>query len=158
LNVSRQKLFILITLLLGICLATGGCNAQKAAKPLPGTPKEVANLVETEAVKVEGVKKAAALVSDRTIYVGLELKDNYDKQKITSIEQSVLDRTAYLEPDYNIGVTSDMALVTKIKDAAMRFEQGTPLSGLKSEITQIGQGVKLTKEAVNKETGRPGIH
>lgn len=156
-NVSRQKLFILITLLIGVCLATGGCGTQKAAKPIPGTPKEVAKLVETEAVKVEGVKKAAALVSDRTIYVGLELKEKYGKQQITSIEQSVLDRTTYLEPSYNIGVSSDMMIVAKIKNVAMAFAKGTPLSSFKNEIKQIDQGVKLKKEAVDKKVGPPAI-
>jgi len=157
LNVSRQKLFILITLLIGVCLVTGGCSSQKPAKPMPGTPKEVANLVETEAGKVEGVNKATALVSDKTIYVGLELKGKLDKQQSTAIEQSVLDRTTYLEPDYNIGVSSDMEMVRKIKDVTMGFAQGNPLSNYNNEIMQIDQGVKLKKEALDRETGSTAI-
>jgi len=157
LNVSRQKLFILITLLIGVCLVTGGCSSQKPAKPMPGTPKEVANLVETEAGKVEGVNKATALVADKTIYVGLELKDKNNGQQSTAIEQSVLDRVAYLEPDYNIGVSSDMEIVGKIKDVSMGFAQGNPLSSFNNEIMQIDQGVKLKKEAIDKETGLTGI-
>ena len=157
-NVSRQKLFILITLLIGVCLVTGGCGSQKLAKPMPGTPKEVANLVETEAGKVEGVSKATALVADKTIYVGLELKEKQDQQQTTAIEQSVLDRMTYLEPDYNIGVSSDMGIVRKIKDVSMGFAQGNPLSNYNNEIMQIDQGVKLKKEALNPETGRKTVH
>ena len=156
-NVSRQKLFILITLLIGVCLVTGGCSSQKPAKPMPGTPKEVANLVETEAGKVDGVNKATALVSDKTIYVGLELEEENNKQQITSIEQSVLDRMAYLEPDYNIGVSSDNEIVRKIKNVAMGFTQGNPLSTYNNEIMQIDQGIKLKKAAINPETAPTGI-
>jgi len=125
---------------------------------MPGSPQEVANLIETEAGKVEGVNKATALVADKTIYVGLELKEQQDKQQTTAIEQSVLDRMAYLEPEYNIGVTSDMAIVSKIKDVAMGFAQGNRLSTYSNEIMQIDQGVKLKKEAIDKETGPRSVH
>ncbi len=157
-NMSRQKLFILITLLIGVCLVTGGCSSQKPAKPMLGSPKEVANLVETEASKVEGVNKATALVSDKTIYIGLELKEKQDEQQSTAIEQSVLDRMTYLEPDYNIGVSSDMDIVGKIKDVAMGFAHGNPLSSFNNEIMQIDQGVELKREALDKEPGPTGIH
>jgi len=125
---------------------------------MPGTPKETANLVETEAGKVEGVNKATALVSDKTIYVGLELKDENNQQQTTAIEQSVLDRTAYLEPDYNIGVSSDKAIVRKIKDVAMSFSQGNPLSNYSNEIMQIDQGTRLKKAAIDPNVRPTGIH
>jgi len=125
---------------------------------MPGTPKETANLVETEAGKVEGVNKATALVADRTIYVGLELKDNYSEQQSTSIVQSVMDRTAYLEPGFNIGVTSDANTVGKIKDVAMGFSQGNPLSNYSNEIMHIDQGIKLKKAAIDPQVGPTGIH
>ena len=157
-NVSRQKLFILITLLIGVCLVTGGCSSQKPAKPMPGSPNEVANLVETEAGKVEGINQVTALVADKSIYVGLELKENQDKQQTTLIEQSVLDRTAYLEPEYNIGVSSDMDIVGKIKDVAMGFAQGNPLSTYSNDIMQIDQGIKLKKQAVYPGTGPTSTH
>lgn len=157
-NVSRHKLFILITLLMGVCLVTGGCSSQKPAKPLTVTPKEVRNLVETEAGKVEGVNQATALVADKTIYIGLELKDKPDKQQTTAIEQSVLDRMTYLEPSYNIGVSSDTTIAGKIKDVAMGFAQGDPLSKFNNDIMQIDQGVKLKKEAVDPGTNRQTVH
>ncbi len=157
-NVSRLKLFILITLLIGVCLVTGGCSSQKPAKPMPGTPNEVASLVETEVGKVDGVNKATALVADKTIYVGLELKEKLDEQQSTIIEQSVLDRTTYLEPEYNIGVSSDMEIVGKIKDVAMGFAQGNPLSTYSNDIMQIDQGIKLKKQAVYPGTGPTSTH
>jgi len=158
LNVLRSKLFILITLVIGVCLVTGGCSSQKPAKPMPGVPGEVRQLVETEAGKVEGVSKATALVADKTIYIGLELKDQQDEQQSKAIEQSVLDRMTYLEPSYNIGVSSDRTIVGKIKDVAMGFAQGDPLSKFNNEIMQIDQGVKLKKEAIDPGTDRQTIH
>ena len=157
-NVSRQKLLILTILLLGVCLLMGGCSSQKPAKPMPGSPNQVANLVETEAGKIEGINQVTALVADKTIYVGLELKNKQDEQQSTIIEQSVLDRTAYLEPEYNIGVSSDMEIVGKIKDVAMGFAQGNPLSSFSNELMQIDQGVKLKKEAIYPGTGPISTH
>jgi len=158
LNVSRQKLFILITLLIGACLVTVSCSSQKPAKPMPGSPNEVANLVETEAGKIEGISKATALVADKTIYVGIEMKDKQNEQQSTIIEQSVLDRTTYLEPEYNIAVSSDIEIVGKIKNVAMGFAQGNPLSAYSNEIMQIDQGVKLKKQAVYPGTGYTSTH
>lgn len=157
-NISRQKLFILITLVIGVCLVTGGCSSQKPAKPMPGTPKEVRNLVETEAGKVEGVSQATALVADKTIYIGLDLKDKQDEQQSKAIAQSVLDRMTYLEPSYNIGVSSDATIVGKIKDVAMGFAQGDPLSKFNNEIMQIDQGLKLKKEAIEPGTNSQTVH
>lgn len=157
-NVLRQKIIILMTLLIGACLVAGGCSSQKLAKPMPGTPKEVANLVETEAGKVEGVSQATALVADKTIYVGLEMKEKMNEQQAKSIEQSVLDRMTYLEPNYNIGVSSDLGIVGKIKAVAMGFAQGNPLSKYSNEITQIDQGVKLKNQAIEPGTGRQTVH
>ncbi|PKM78019.1 MAG: hypothetical protein CVU90_04710 [Firmicutes bacterium HGW-Firmicutes-15] len=156
-NVSRQKLFILITILIGVCLVAGGCSSQKPAKPMPGTPKEVANGIETEAQKVEGVNKATALVSDKNIYIGLDLKENIDKQKSTAIEKSVLDRMMYLEPNYAMGVTSDMDLVRKIRYVAQNFAQGNPLSSFQNEIMEIDQGISVKREALDSTTGTTGI-
>ncbi|MDD3364529.1 MAG: YhcN/YlaJ family sporulation lipoprotein [Syntrophomonas sp.] len=154
---SRQKLCISITLLIGICLVAGGCSSQKPAKPEAGFPKEVANRVETEAGKVEGVNKATALVSDKNIYIGLELKEKLDKQKSTTIERSVLDRMIYLEPKYAIGVTSDMDLISKIKGVAQGFAQGNPLSSFQNEIMEIDQGISVKSEALDSTTGTTGI-
>ncbi len=141
---SRQ--IFLITLLIGACLLMGGCSpAKKPAETMPGTPKEVATLVETEAGKVSGVDQATALVADKNIYIGLDLKANLDKQQSTAIEKSIMDRMVYLEPNYNISVTSDMDTVTMIKAVARGFAQGKPLSDFKNEIEIINTRVTSQK-------------
>jgi len=124
---------------------------------MPGTPKEVATRVETEAAKVEEVNQATALVSDKNIYIGLELKEKLDKQKSTTIERSALDRMIYLEPNYAIGVTSEMDLVNKIKDVAQGFSLGHPLSSFQNEIIEIDQGISVKREAVDSTPGTTGI-
>lgn len=148
-RLSVQRRLTLIILLLGLCMAASGCSSQKAAKPWVGTPNQVAGLVETEAVKVDGVSQVKALAADKTIYIGLELKENEGEQQTRAIEQSVLDRMAYLEPDYNIAVTSDMTLVGIIKEVAAGFAQGNRLSNYSNQITQLDQGITLKKAAVN---------
>jgi Sporulation lipoprotein YhcN/YlaJ (Spore_YhcN_YlaJ). len=139
-------------------MATSGCSSQKAAKPEPGTPNQVAGLVESEAVKVDGVSQVKALAADKTIYIGLELKENQGEQQTRAIEQSVLDRMAYLEPGYNIAVTSDMTLVGKIKEIAEGFAQGNRLSTYSSQIMQLDQGIKLKKTAVSPGPAPSSVH
>ncbi|MEA4925662.1 MAG: YhcN/YlaJ family sporulation lipoprotein [Syntrophomonadaceae bacterium] len=157
-NAARRNLLIFMIVLTGVCLVASGCRSQTPAKPEAGTPKEVAGLVENEAVKVDGVSQAKALVADKTIYIGLELTGNQDERQTSAIEQSVLDRMTYLEPNYNIAVTSDMILVGKIKEVAAGFAQGNRLSNYSNEIMQLDQGIKLKKEAVDPNLAPSTAH
>jgi YhcN/YlaJ family sporulation lipoprotein len=164
LKTSKYIPLLFITLLIGLSLITAGCSsytkkptlptsntqepsttvtpdnstaAPNATSPAPTYPTEVANRAATEANKVTGVNKATAIVSGKTIFVGLDLKANIDKQKSAAIEKAVLDQVKKVESGYTVMVTSDIDTVTRIKNVAQGVAQGKPLSSFTNEITNI---------------------
>jgi YhcN/YlaJ family sporulation lipoprotein len=164
---SNSLLLMFITLLIGLSLITGGCNsaAKKPVQPMPDTttpstpmpdtttpstpmipdttstapayPTEMANKISMEAGKVMGVKKAMVLISEKMIYIGLDLQGNLDKQKSAAVEKSVMDKIKSMEPGYTVMVTSDADIVTRIKNVSMGIAQGKPLTSFKTEIDNI---------------------
>ncbi|MDD3365452.1 MAG: YhcN/YlaJ family sporulation lipoprotein [Syntrophomonas sp.] len=158
----RSTLIMFMTLLIGICLVVGGCNsaAKKPIQPIPSAPMpaspepnnpvnpntpssaqpstmEVANRAVIEADKVMQVNKAAAIVQDNIIYIGLDLKANLGKQKIAATEKNVVDRVKKIETGYTVRVTSDMATVAAIKTIAEGIAEGKPMTSFKKEMDMI---------------------
>jgi YhcN/YlaJ family sporulation lipoprotein len=155
LKISKQILLMFIVLLIGVSLAAGGCStlAKKPTQPTtpapsiqttpnvttptPTYPTDVSNKAAAEAGKVAGVDKATALVSDKIIYIGLNLKANLDKTKSAAAEKAVTDRVKNIEPGYTVIVTSDVDTVTRIKNVSQGIAQGQPLSSFTNEIANI---------------------
>ena len=163
---TKHVSFMIITLLMGLSLINAGCNSYankpaqltpytqtpstsiitpdtsltpttpNATSPVPAYLTEVANRAAMEAGKVTGVNKATALVSGKTIYIGLDLKAQLDKQKSAVIEKSVMDRVKKIESGYTIMVTSNIDTVT-IKNVAQGIAQGKPLASFTNEIANI---------------------
>jgi YhcN/YlaJ family sporulation lipoprotein len=164
LKTAKPMLLMFITLLIGICLITGGCSSKANKSPNPTsstktpetantipntqttpvvtsteqiTPKEVANQAVTEADKVLGVKGATAFVSGQNVYIGLNLQANIDKQKSAAIGKSVVEVVKSMEPGYTIMATSDLNTVAAIKTVSQGVSQGKSLSSFNKEIDNI---------------------
>jgi YhcN/YlaJ family sporulation lipoprotein len=165
---SKKVLFTLAILLIGVSLIAGGCagaakkpaqpqpNPQAPTIPVPGAgdptpdnmsipnpavstyPKEVADRAATEAGKVSGVEGATAIVSANTIYIGLDLKADLDKNMSTTVEKNVMNQVKKMESNYTIMVGSDADTVTRIKHVAQGVAQGQPLSSFMTEMQTIG--------------------
>lgn len=150
---SKKLSFLIGTLLIGLLLVMGGCTsaAKKPISPTPNTPttpktttpapkyqNEVAKRSVVEANKVAGVNKATAVVSGKTIYLGLDLKANLNKNQSKSTEKDVESRVKRMERGYTVMVTSDIDTVTRIKKVANGLAQGKPLSSFKNELETIG--------------------
>jgi YhcN/YlaJ family sporulation lipoprotein len=98
---------------------------------------EVANKASMEAGKVMGVNMATAIVSDKTIYIGLTMNANGDKTKSAAVEKNVMDKVKSMEPGYTVMVTSDMNTVASIKTVAEGVAQGKPMSSFTKEMDMI---------------------
>lgn len=159
----KSVLIMFITLLIGVSLFAGGCGSyakKPAPNPAPSTPMtptdispapmtpnatspaptstmEVANKASMEAGKVMGVNMATAIVSDKTIYIGLTLNANGDKTKSAAVEKNVMDKVKSMEPGYTVMVTSDMNTVASIKTVAEGVAQGKPMSSFTKEMDMI---------------------
>lgn len=151
---SFQKiLIIMMVLMLGTSLLLAGCtSAKKPVTPTPQTTKktetvtpnptttnatQVAKRSAAEANKVAGVNEATAVVTGKTMYIGLDVDANLDKNKVAELEKTVLNRIKESEPTYTIMVTSDADTVTRIKNVAQGVVQGKPISSFSKELQDI---------------------
>lgn len=159
-GVNRLKR-VCVGLLLVLFLSTSlfsGCTA--ARKPVPGPTKttpstptparkvvrttpeqQIADRVTREAAKVSGVRKAIAVVSGKTAYIGLDLnvKGTRDKE----VKKEVARRVKTAEPGLaTVHVTSDPDLVTRLRNIADGIKKGKPVSGFSSELAEIGRRIK----------------
>lgn len=161
-HLPKKIILITMVLMLGTSLLMGGCNtAKKPYTPNPQSSKktnittptnnatQVANRCAAEANKVSGVKKATAFVAGKTVYIGLDLNANLEKNKSKQVENAVLNRLKKLEPGYTILVTSDIDIVTRIKKVAQGIAQGKPISSFSQEIQDIGTRINPKVKRTN---------
>ena len=165
-KISKNTVIILITFLVGACLSTVGCSStakkpvqpirstpaapqtsqnaspaptsSKAPLPNPDSPLEITNQAVAEANKVIGHNKAAAFVTDKVIYIGLDLGSDIDKQDSYRIEKNVIDRVKRLESGgYTVRVTSDINIVSQIKIVYQGIAQGKPMLDYNIEVDRV---------------------
>jgi len=134
-------------------LVLAGCSsAKKPVTPTPQTTKktenttpaptttnaqQVAKRCAAEANKVSGVNEATAVITGKTMYIGLDLNNNLSKSKVEEVEKTVLNRVKEMEPSYKIMVSSDADTVTRIKNVAQGVVQGKPISSFSKELQEI---------------------
>ncbi len=105
--------------------------------PVPTPPVLTTNDIESEAVSIEGVSKATAIVSEQEIYVGIELKPDIPKKLAPSREREVMNEVKSMNSQYKVMVTSDTDTVRLIKTVANGIAKGHTLSSFKDEINTI---------------------
>lgn len=165
-----RKLAILMTLC-GFIMA--GCAQQPAEKPMPSTQKpstqapmtapkkpvtkaitsteakRIADRLSKEAVKVQGVEKAAVLVDTTSTrpnaYVGINLKSGVKGQEATKVKRNVETNLKETEPRLNsVNVTSDPDLIKRIEDISRGIAKGKPISSFSTELRELGRRVVPT--------------
>lgn len=159
---STRIISIISILLLGICLVIGGCQTSKkpttpSKKPLVTTPaqktrtttpsttaypKTTAKRVTAEAMKVAGVRSAYTVISNRNIYIGLEMKGTGTSS--AQVEKMVVSKVKKMEPGYSVSATSDKKTVASIKRIALGTAAGKPLTTFKTDLTGIEKRLKST--------------
>ena len=150
---SRKLIITMMVLMLSACLLLVGCtSAKKPVTPTPQTTKQpqvttpaptntnttqIANRSAEEANKVDGVNQATAVITGKTMYIGLDVDANLGKDKVAKVEETVLSRIKKMEPNYTIMVASDADTVTRIKNVAQGIAQGKPISSFNKEFQDI---------------------
>lgn len=166
---KSKNMLIVMMCILGLSLLLAGCqtskkpmtpsNNQKPNMTTPANPngtgtttntgtasetRQMAARVEKEAKMVSGVRSATAVISGKTIYVGLDVDANLDKAKTTKVEKEVIDRVKQMESTYTVMASSDVDTVTRIKKVAQGIAAGKPLSTFSKEMQDIGSRMKPT--------------
>lgn len=152
---AKKIMLTLMVCILGLSLLLAGCQTSKkpttptpiSKKPNLTTPapttnmttdKQVTMKAAAEAKKVSGVRSATAVITGKTIYIGLDLEANLEKTKSAMVEKEVLNKVKKLYPSYTIMVSSDIDTVTRIKKVAEGIAAGKPLTSFSNEIEDIG--------------------
>ena len=155
---SKKLLLIMMVCALGLSLLLGGCQTSKkpmtpsyqkpnVTSPTPTTPtptpttmntNQMAMKATTEAKMVTGVRNATAVITGKTMYIGLDLNANLDKTKSAAVAKEVLNKVKKMEPSYTVMVSSDIDTVTRIKKVSQGMAAGKPLSSFSKEIQNIG--------------------
>ncbi|GAV25101.1 hypothetical protein ciss_10340 [Carboxydothermus islandicus] len=141
-----------ILLLLALLFATVACTpARKPAPPtvppggspttLPTNQTElnkIAKKIAREAAKTEKVKRATAVITGSTAYVGLDLVAGVEKSETDRIKEEAANRVKSAEPRLKrVYVTTDADTVTRIRHVAEGLAKGRPLSSLMRELDEI---------------------
>jgi YhcN/YlaJ family sporulation lipoprotein len=100
--------------------------------------KQITMKAAAEAQKVNGVRSATAILSGKTLYIGLDLNANLEKTKSSMVEKEVLTKVKKLFSNYTVMVSSDIDTVTRIKKVSQGIAAGKPLSSFSNEIKDIG--------------------
>ncbi len=148
--------------ILGLSMLVAGCqtskkpmtpqpNSPSTQKPYTNTPNNNTNTnmtttsnnqqvtrAQNEAQRVSGVRSASAIISGRTMYIGLDLDANLGANKSAMVEKEVLNKEKKMFPAYTVMVSSDIDTVTRIKKVARGIASGTPLTSFSNEIKDIG--------------------
>ncbi|NYE58358.1 YhcN/YlaJ family sporulation lipoprotein [Carboxydothermus ferrireducens] len=140
-----------ILLLLALFFAAVACTpARKPAPTVPpgGSPttlptnqtelNKIAKKIAREAAKTEKVKKATAVITGSTAYVGLDLVAGVEKSETDKIKEEAANRVKSAEPRLKrVYVTTDADTVTRIRHVAEGLAKGRPLSSLMRELDEI---------------------
>lgn len=152
---KRMLVGLMLALFFSTCLSAGCTPAQKPAPsptktaPAPTdetkvttTDKQKAERIAREATQVDGVRKAVVVVSDKTAYIGLDLK-NKEGAAAQKVKDEVARRVKAAEPTLKtVNVTADPDLVTRLRKIADQINKGKPVSGFSRELTEIGRKIE----------------
>ncbi len=103
----------------------------------PTGEQQRADKIAREVVRVEGVRKATVVVSDKTAYVGVEM-DNRDDSSAKRVKKDVVNRAMVAVPTLSVvNVTADPDLLTRLRKVSDGVKSGKPVSTFNRELTEI---------------------
>lgn len=116
---------------------------------MPTKSKDITNLADKlakEAAKVNGVKKATVVLTGTNAYVGIDLNPNLSTTRVTAVKKEVADKVKKADKRLtDVYVTSDVGIVTRIKDVANGIRAGKPVSTFVKQIDEIGRRIVPNK-------------
>lgn len=99
---------------------------------------ERANYLANAVERIDGVDRAAVVITNNTALVGIDLKDNVEGNMTTQMKNEVervvrnTDRRIV-----NVQVTADADLYRRINNIARDINNGRPIQGFDDEIREI---------------------
>ncbi len=137
--------------------AAAGCTAARKPAPSPTetapaptdntnmttTDKQKAERITQKATQVKGVRKAVAVVSDKSAFIGLDL-ESVEGEADKSVKDEVAKQVKAAESSLEtVNVTSDPDLVTRLRNIADGIDEGKPVTTFSEELAEIGRKIKV---------------
>lgn len=98
----------------------------------------IAEQLAEEATKVEGVKSASVVITNKTAIVGLNLEANIEGDKTEDIKQEVTNRLKQANKNIEtVSISTDADTVTRIREIARGVAEGRPVSEFAKELSEI---------------------
>lgn len=107
--------------------------APQANATLTQQADEIANVV----TRIQGVERAAVLLTGKTALIGIDLADNISGSKIDTIKYSVKEAAERTGKGYRAIVSSDIDTITRTRQLINGVKQGKPVSTVSDEIADI---------------------
>jgi len=159
----NKKNIIVFAVLLMLAVAVTGCRP--AQRPDPVTPQQTtpnqemtdrnapmnmqpnevnqdlnirADRIVNEVVKINEVRSATVVISERTALVGVNLTDTTKGEINTEIKRQIEEAVRNADPQITrVSVTADPDLFKRIENIARETGRGRPLSGFGREIEEL---------------------
>jgi YhcN/YlaJ family sporulation lipoprotein len=108
-------------------------NPKNADATLTKQADEIADVV----TRIQGVERAAVLLTGKTALVGIDLADNITGSRIDTIKFSVKEAAERTGKGYRAIVSSDVDTITRARTLINDVKAGKPISGVSDEIADI---------------------
>lgn len=176
---ERMRLVKLLrlTFIIGIILMFAGCQSQGAQEPNDNNnnldsqnPIKVKQSYDTEkekeltgnevskhlvdiATQIPEVNEATAVVAGNYAVVGIDVKKDLDRSRVSSIKYAVAEALKNDRYGANAVVTADPDIVERLKNMADRIQDGEPVTGILDELAAIVGRLmpEIPKQIKNKD-------
>lgn len=118
-----------------LSLRSAGNTAVRSAEDT--TDLALKDHLENIAEKVNGVKKAHAVVMGNTAVVGIDVDGDLTRSRVGTIKYTVAEALKKDPRGKNALVTADMDLSSRIAEIGQHIQKGEPVSGFASELADI---------------------
>ncbi|MBE3553595.1 MAG: YhcN/YlaJ family sporulation lipoprotein [Thermicanus sp.] len=110
---------------------------QTAERPENQNAQKVANRLVQLALQDPNVQDATAVVVGRLAVVGIDVADNLEAARVSTIKYSVAQSLKEDPLGANALVTSDPDLMERLREMARRIREGHPIAGVADELADI---------------------
>lgn len=101
------------------------------------TRMEIADEAADRITKLDEVKTANVIVTNRNAYAAVVLRDSAKGEVTDRLENKIADKVRATDPNIrNVYVSSNPDFVKRMKDYGKRIKQGDPIKGLFEEFSE----------------------
>jgi YhcN/YlaJ family sporulation lipoprotein len=102
-----------------------------------------ADIIANVASRVKGVDDATVVIMGGTAYVALDIDQNMSREKQMKAHKQVRLHLERKMPRYNINLTSDAQIVSRIRNIGNGITNGRPVNDFRNELNDLGRRMDI---------------